>query len=434
MIRSEVKSLAPEGKKNYGMLFCILFLLCIPNTLGIRDSVNAIYQDDLDLNDIFPSFMLSSNQIMSTSSKQQQNILLYLEDNWNLSELIENDLTSAIEIICKTIIAFSSVPSSSSLEMLTYEAFDSILSSNIGNSKETLELSINGLFYIWDGITKNVSMSLNLWIAKALLSVDKTHFPTYLDTIDSLLRSLNQTSRGNTFFRDFVLLDFEDKPIPGSISPIAKLNNQLDFMIIIKRLIPEISNETRILELNDLVYYLEERIFDPLLGFSEANPVEELDLSFGFYHSKKNQDFGGSFYSDSNKSSSSFEDNLLLIEFIFQQIQDYGIDNTRQIFDLYEPIVANNYMNYLVQLMSDIQILFQHETTQYHEKISINNITRIETYSERLYIGDQFNFIRLLSQIVEWFSFQSPFSGSQLYSDQFKEILIPLWKYMSDEA
>ncbi|MFX0087509.1 MAG: hypothetical protein ACFFAU_17800 [Candidatus Hodarchaeota archaeon] len=426
--------MSPEGKKNHGVLFFILILTFILSSVGIRSSMNTVYQEDLDFTEIFPSYSVVSNQILSTSTKQQQNILSYLEGSWNLTELVENDLTGAVEIICKTIVAFSSVPSSSNLELLIYDAFDSILSSNMGNSRETLEMSINGLFYIWDGIKKNVSTSLNLWITKALLLGYKTHFPTYIDTIYSLLIALNQTSRGNVFFREFVLIDFEDKPIPSSISSIARLNDQLNVMILIKRLIPEISNETRILELNDLSLQLEQRIFDPLLGFSEANLVEEFDLSFGFFHSKKNQDLNGNFYSDLNKSYSLFEDNILLLEFLFHQIKDYSIENSSGFFDLYDPILANNYVSYLINLMSDIQILFQHETTQYHEKISINNITRTETQSDRLYIGDQFNFIKLLCQIVEWFSFQSTISGRQIYSDQFQEILIPLWEYISEEA
>ncbi len=426
--------MSPDGKKNYGVLFVILILTFILSSVGIRSSVNVVSQDDLDFKEIFPSYSVVSDQILSTSSRQQQNILAYLDSSWNLTELVENDLTGAVEIICKSIIAFSSVPYSSNLEVLIYEAFDSILSSNMGNSKETLEMSINGLFYIWDGITKNVSTSLNIWIAKALLLGDKTHFPTYIDTISSLLIALNQTSRGDVFFREFILLDFEDKPILGSISSIARLSDQINFMILIKRLIPEISNETRILELNDLSILLEQRIFDPLLGFSEPNLVEEFDLSFGFFHSKKNQDLDGTFYSDLNKSYSLFEDNILLLEFLFHQIKDYSIENISGFFDLYDPILANNYVSYLINLMSDIQILFQHETTQYHEKISINNITRSETRSDRLYIDDQFNFIGLLCQIIEWFSFQSPISGRQIYSDQLQEILIPLWEYISEEA
>ncbi len=419
--------------KSRNIFLIVLLLITNISYYEIKASFNIIYQQDLNITDHFSSPASMADGIQSKSSIQQQNVLSYLENSWNLSEITEYSLASAIEIISKSVIACSSVPSTSDFEIQIYEAFNLILSSKLTNSRETLNISSDGLFYIWDGITKNVSTSMNIWIAKALIEVDKSIYSTAIDIIDSIFTGLIQTSRENTFFRSSVLLDLEDKAIPSSISPIAKLNDQLMMMTLLKQLFLEISNESKILEYQSLVNQMETEMFDPILGFVESISFDELDYTTTFLHSIKYQGFGDAFYLN-NRSKFSFENCLLMLDFYLQQLQDYSIEDARGILDLYNLTVAPYYMDKILNLFSDIQFLFKNEKGLYHEEIQIFNNSELLIFGEKSYIEDQFKYIQSLSELVEWFSYLSNTDSRSIYTDQFQEISISLWEFLSNNA
>lgn len=429
----KVIDLVVKKYKSRKIFFIALLLIANISYYEIKAPLNIIYQQDLSTTEYFPSPASISNSIHSKSDLQQQNVLSYLENSWNLSKITEYSIASAIEIISKSVIACSSVSSTSVFEIQIYEAFNLILSSKLANSKETLNMSSDGLFYIWDGITKNVSTSMNIWIAKALIEVDKSIYSTAIDMIDSIFTGLNQSSRENTFFRTFVLLDSEDKAIPFSISPIATLNDQLMMMTLLKQLSFVSSSESKIQEYQSIVNQMETDMFDPILGFVEDIIFEELGYSTTFLHSIKYQDFGGTFYLN-NVSSFSFENSLVMLDFYLQQLQDYSSEDPRGIFDLYDPTVAQNYVDYIINLIRDIQFLFQNDKGLYHEEIQIFNNSELLIFGEKSYIEDQFKFVQSLSEIIDSFSYLSNTDSRLIYIDQFQGIYISLWKFLSENA
>jgi hypothetical protein len=422
-----------KKEKNRSILIISLLVIMIIGTTEIRASLNKNFQQDLDTTDFFPAAASMTNNIDSLSTIQQQSVLSYLEDNWNLSKMTDYSLPSAIEIICRSVIACSSVPSISEFEQQVYDAFNLILSANLSNSKETLNMSSDGIFYIWNGVNKNVSTSMNFWIAKALFEANRSLYVTSIETTESLISLLNQTVRGPDFFRSYILLDPEDEPDPLSISPIARLNDQLMVLTLIKNLILEISSDSTIQEYQNLIIQLERDILDPLIGFVEEIVLENLDYPLELFHSIKYQDLGGTFYFN-NKSSFSFENSLLLLDFFFLQFQDYSSQDKRGTLDFYDLDTAQLNLERILNLLRDIQSIFQNEADLYHEEINIFNNSEIWTLGDKSYIGDQFRFIQSLSKIVEWFSFQSDLEGSSIYSDQFHEILLPLWEILSEKA
>lgn len=417
-------------------LLLMIQLLLISSTIGTRARISLllVQQQEFDPTQLLPIPSPHRAQSISTSLQQQHEVLSYLMNYWDIGGSLEKDLVSTIEIICQAVIALNSVQTSSELVTQIYSDFDLILAGEFSNLKESLKKSTDNLFYVLKGNERNVSSSLNLWIINALLSMNTTFYPDSIEMAHTILKILNSSVRGETYaayFRKFVLLDDSEIPIPGSISPISLLKDQILAMTAIQTLSHKILDEIQVEVLRVDLQHLESIALYSEEGFLDINLELVSDFSFGFLHAQRNSDVVGDFYQD-NRSYSLFKDRILLLDYFFRQFQDLSrIDNDR-ITDLYDLVIAEFYQDFLIRLLTDVQVLFRYENTLYHSRISILNIVWTIGYSDRIYMSEQFNFIRLLTQMAEWFVSSTP--PQVLGSEQLHQLAVELWSYLADEA
>ncbi len=418
----------------------MILLVLIPSSVEIR-AKNSWFnqQGEFDPEHLLPSSTTSKTQISSNAIQQQEEVITFLIDSWDISGILEDDLASAVEIICQAVTALPSVHFSSQITDKILSDFDLILTTNLTNSKETLSKTLEGVFYILKDGDRKVSTNMNLWIAKALLTLDSSLYSSSIEITIDIMQSLELNVRGPPpafYLQSSILLDPVEIPIPGSISPIALLQDQLMAMKIYQQLSYQIHDDT-ILEFSDRIFHLENLTMNNKDGFLDYNLSYNLGLDFGFLHAERDQVLE-KFHYQNNRSCFYFRDGLYLLEYFFNQIKDYSTEADREIYDsyFYSPLLANLYHDDLVRLLTDLQVLFRYEDIFYYDKMSTYNFdTALPIYpSDRIYISHQFTFIGLLSRMANWYSSSTLSTDFQAFGKQLQRLAIFLWDYLTIEA
>ncbi|MFW9853051.1 MAG: hypothetical protein ACFFDS_08915, partial [Candidatus Thorarchaeota archaeon] len=294
------------------IILLTILLIYIPSSIEIRARSSFTQQKDFDLDQLLPNPTTHMTQISSNSIQQQENVIEYLIDNWNVNDILTNDLTGAVEIICQAVIALNSIQVPSQISERILSDFDLILTTDLTNSKETLNRTAEGLFYILKDGNRNASTNMNLWITKALLTLDPSLYPSSIAMANNTMQALELNVRGQPpaeYLQSFILLDSTGIPIPASISPIALLQDQLMAMAIYQKLSYEITND-QVIEITERFLDLENLIMDDQYGFIDYNLSYNLGLEFGYLHAERDQDLER-FHYKNNKSYFYFKDGLL---------------------------------------------------------------------------------------------------------------------------
>ncbi|MFX1516020.1 MAG: hypothetical protein ACFFC6_06900 [Promethearchaeota archaeon] len=428
--------------KNFKHTFILLpiILVSIPSSIEIRaEYTTSFQQEDSDWNQLFPSTDTRTSQIPSNSILLQEEVIRYLINSWNIDEILENDLTNAIEIICQAATTLPSVQITSQITDKILTDFNRILTTNISNTKEVLNKTVEGLYYILKDGDKKVNTNMNLWIAKALLTLGPSRIESSVEMANNIMKFLELYVRGPPpaeFLHTFILLDPADNPIPASISAIVLLQDQLMALTIYQQLSYSIFDD-QVLEHFNRIMDLENLTINDKGGFLDYNLSFSLELNFGFLHSERDQNLGGFNYQN-NISSFYFRDILFLLEYYFNQIKDFSTETDREIYDplFYDPNLANSYQNILVLLLTDLQVLFRYKDIFYYNRIKTYNYdTTFPIYpGDRIYISDQFAFIKLLSRMANWYSSTILFNEFQAFGKQLQRLSILLWDFLIKEA
>lgn len=419
-------------------ILLVIILVSIPSSIEIRANLTSfIQEEELDLNKLLPSPTTRTTQILSNSMQQQEEVIRYLIDSWNVSEILKDDLTSAVEIICQAVIALNSVQISSQITDKILSDFDLILAADSANSKETLNKTVEGLFYILKDGDRKVSTNMNLWIAKALLTLDSSRNLSSIEMVNDIMQALELNVRGQPpafYLQSSILLDPTEIPIPGSISPIALFQDQLMTMTIYQELSYKIFDD-RVLEFSARIFQLESLTMNNKEGFLDYNLSNNLGLDFGFLHAGRDQVLE-KFRYQNNISSFYFRDGLYLLEYFFNQIRDFSTEADKEIYDFFNTTIANLYFSDLVRLLTDLQVLFRYEDIFYYDRmITYDFDTILPIYpSDRIYISDQFAFISLLSRMANWYSLPTSSTNFQNFGKQLQRLFVLLWDYLTTEA
>ncbi|MHA2202641.1 MAG: hypothetical protein ACW991_03020 [Candidatus Hodarchaeales archaeon] len=429
-----------ERNLKHGIIILTIILVFIPSSIEIRAKLTSFTQEEeFNLNQLLPSPSTRTTQISSNSMQQQDEVIKYLIDSWDVSEILEDDLTSTVEIICQAVTALPSVQISSQIRNEILSEFDLILTMGLTNSKETLNKTIEGLFYILKNGDRNVSTNMNLWITKALLTLEPSRNLSSIEMANDIMQALELNVRGQSpgfYLHSSILLDPIDLPIPGSISPIVILQDQLMAMTIYQQLSYKIYDDT-IFEIFDRISHLENLTMNDKDGFLDFNLSYNLELDFGFLHAERDQ-VREKFHYQNNRSCFYFRDGLYLLEYFFNQIKDYSTEADREIYDSYffSPLLANLYHDDLVSLLTDLQVLFRYEDIFYYDKMSTYNFdTALPIYpSDRIYMSHQFTFIGLLSRMANWYSSSTLSTDFQAFGKQLQRLAIFLWDNLTIEA
>ncbi|MFX0014900.1 MAG: hypothetical protein ACFE98_09955 [Candidatus Hermodarchaeota archaeon] len=425
--------------RQLGFILLMTLLICIPLSLETKAKCYSfIQQGEFEPDFLLPSPITQATQISSRSIIQQQEVVRYLTDNWDISEFLNDDLTTTIEIICQAITALNSIKASLDLVDKILSDFDLVLTADLANSKESLDKTDQGLFYIIKDGDRNVSTRMNLWIAKALLALEPSRNLTLIEMAQNIMNNLELFLHEETpaaFFRHSILLDATENPIPGSISPIATLQDQLMAMIIYQQLSYKVLDEIQVLGFLERIIHLENMTTDKIEGFLDYNLSYNLGLDYGFLHAERDQSLGMYHYRN-QISWFFFIDGLYLLEYYFNQIKDFNTEADREIYDFFDPILADLYQEKLIRLLTDIQVLFRHENTLYLNGIVTYEFDKTGPIypSDRIYIGDQFALINLLSQMTKWFSLTTSPDIGKISFEQLQRLLILLWDNLNEEA
>ncbi|MFX1282685.1 MAG: hypothetical protein ACFFB5_03485 [Promethearchaeota archaeon] len=427
------------SKKNMKkrIILLIVVLIYLLSSLEIK-VINSSFtqQGEFDPELLLPSSTTRTTQISSNAIQQQEEVIEYLIDSWNVKEFLKNDLSSAVEIICQAVTALNSVQISSQISDEILSDFDLILTTDLINSKETLAKTVEGLFYILKDGNRNVSTNMNLWIAKALLTLDTSHNASSIEIVNDIMQALELNVRGQppaAYLQSFILLDPTDTPIPGSMSPIAFLQDQLMAMTIYQELLYKTLDD-KVLEFTDRIFHLENMTMNNKEGFLDYSLSYNMGLNFGFLHAERDQ-LLGKFHYQNNKSFFYFRDSLYLLEYFFNQIKDFSTEGEREIYDFFDPFFANLYHGNLVRLLTDIQVLFRYNDILYYDKMTTYDLIPLAIYpSNRIYISDQFAFISLLSRMANWYSSSTLSPDFRTFGKQLQRLAILLWDYLTIEA
>ncbi len=423
----------------FKIIFLVIFLVLIPSSLEIRaKNTSFTQQEPFDPTQLIPRSTLYSTQISSNSMLQQQVVVRYLIDNWNINKFLEDDLVNTVKIICQAVIALPSVQPSSEITQKILSDFNLILATDLLNSKEALQKTTGGLFYTLKDGDRNISTNMNLWVAKALLTLEPSQDQSSIEIASNIMQALEFLVCGETpaaFFRSSIMLDLNEDPIPASISPIALLQDQLMAMRIYQQLSYEILDEIQVMGFLERISHLENMTINDNEGFLDYNLSYNIGLDFGFLHAERDQILGRFNYRN-NKSLYFFRDSIYLLEYFFNQMKDFSTEADRKIHDSFSPFLANMYQNDLIHLLTDIQVLFRYKEIMYFYGIVTFNFdtTWLISTSDRIYMSDQFIFLNLLSQIAEWISLATSPDESQISSTQLQKIVISLWDHLTEEA
>ncbi|MFX0205436.1 MAG: hypothetical protein ACFFDT_05575 [Candidatus Hodarchaeota archaeon] len=427
-----------ERNLKHTLVLLTIILVFIPSSIEIRATRYYYAQQGIsDWDQLLPSSTTQTSQIVSNSIQQQKEVIKYLVDSWEVNKILEEDLTAAVEIICQAVTALPSIQINSKIidEILT--DFDLILTTNLSNSKETLNKTVEGLYYVLEDGDKKVITNMNLWIAKALLTLEYSRYLSSVEMANDIMQSLELTVRGQPpaeYLHSFILLDPTDIPIPGSISPIALLQDQLMAMTIYQKLSYELSDD-QVLEITTRFIDLENLIESDTYGFIDYNLSYNLGLNFGYLHAGRDQVLER-FHYQNNMSCFYLRDGLYLLEYFFNQIKDFSTEADKEIFDLFNLVEADLYQQDVVRLLTDIQVLFHYEDILYYERMITYNIgTTMPVYpSDRIYISDQFFLLSLISRMANWYSSSLLSTDYQLFGKQLQRLIIFLWDYLTFEA
>jgi len=407
----------------------ILLIVLFPVSSSSHALNFSIKQESFEISDLLPNSDRISAQTLSKPLIQQTEILTYLNSDWDLSKILSYGLSGAIEIICQAKIKATSIINSSNSDLNNYnseleDSFNQILTTEIASSAESLNKTSTGLFYTWNSSVGNVSTSMNLWIAKALLASTPTDNSSIYLQAKSIINELNLTNREVLppfYFREYVLIDIDEIVIPGSLSSFALLKDQILAMQVILHLSHGSTNPIFTDDLQMQARNIEFSIFHPTDGFVDGSTeVWSQDLSLGFFHSKRNQNSGGAFFTNNN-SKTYFFDTILLLEYVLQQLEFQS-----------DQLTISNYQNIALKLISDILIVFQGESLYYH-CLSISNITSTNEflYLDFQIVREQFEFIDLILSYSDWFSIRNE---DLIIDEQLKGLILPLWNYLTSNA
>ncbi|MFW9904642.1 MAG: hypothetical protein ACFFFH_09940 [Candidatus Thorarchaeota archaeon] len=412
-------------KRTFVLLAIILVFL--PSSIKIRANRSYYPQEGFsDWNQLLPSSTTRTSLVSSNSIQQQNEVIKYLIDGWDVSKFLEEDLIDAVEIICQAVTVLPSIQIDSEISDKILTEFDLILTTNLNNSKETLSKTVEGLYYVLEDGDKKVFSNMNLWIAKALLTLDPSYNPSSVEMVNDIMKSLELTVRGSPpaeYLHSFILLDAMDIPIPGSISPIALLQDQLMAMTIYQNLAYELSDD-QVPEITDRFLDLESLILDDKNGFIDYNLSYNLGLNFGYLHAGRDQVLER-FYYQNNMSYFYFRDGLYLLEYYFNQIKDFSTKAEKEL-----------YQEKIIRLLTDIQVLFRYKDILYYERmITYDFDTTLLVYpSDRIYMSDQFALISLISRMANWYSSSTLSTDYQTFGRQLQRMNIFLWEYLTSEA
>jgi hypothetical protein len=424
-----------ERNLKHTLVLLAIILVFIPSSIEIRAAHSYYTQQGItDWNQLLPSSTTKTSQIASNSIQQQNEVINYLINSWDVSKILEEDLTDAVEIICQAVTAIPSIQINSKITDKILTEFDLILTTNLSNPKETLSKTVEGLYYVLEDGDKKVLTNMNLWIAKALLTLDPSRYLSSVEMANDIMQSLELTVRGQPpaeYLHSYTLLDPTDMPIPGSISPIALLQDQLMAMTIYQKLSYELLDD-QVLEITNRFHDLENLIGSDTYGFIDSNLSYNLGLHFGYLHAGRDQVLER-FHYQNNVSCFYFQDGLYLLEYFFNQFKDFSTEADKEVYDLFNLVIADSYQEDLVRLLTDIQVLFHYEGIFYYEKmITYNFDTPLPVYpSDRIYMSDQFALLSLISRMANWYSSSSISTDYQSFGRQLQRLIIFLWDYLT---
>ncbi|UCG03963.1 MAG: hypothetical protein JSW11_08240 [Candidatus Heimdallarchaeota archaeon] len=422
----------------FKIILIMTILLYIPSSVELRAKNSSFNQQgEFDPEKLLPSTTTRLTQISSNAIQQQEEVIDFLMDSWDINEILKDNLASTVEIICQAVTAIPSVQISSEMTNKILSDFNLILTTNLTNSKETLNITNEGLFYIVRDGDRQVSTNMNLWIAKALLTLDPSLYTSSIEMTQNIMQALELYLRGQppaSYFQSSILLDPTENPIPGSISPIALFQDQIMAMTIYHQLSYEISDD-QVLEYFERIFHLENQTMNNKEGFLDYNLSYTLGLEFGFLHAERDQVLERFNYQN-NISFFYFRDGLYLLEYYFNQIRDFSTEADRERYDYYDPFFASLYLDQLIRLLADIQVLFRHKEILYYDRLSTYDFeTTLPIYpGNRIYISDQFAFIDLLSRMANWYSSSKLSIDFQTFGKQIQKLAIFLWDYLTIEA
>ncbi|MHA1226813.1 MAG: hypothetical protein ACTSPV_08745, partial [Candidatus Hodarchaeales archaeon] len=414
--------------------FELIFLFVIITTpLNNIQKYPALESDAyFDIGEFFPQSSEESSNVLSRPLQIQKNVMAWLEQNINLSELLDSDFEKGIVQICEATISVSSAASVSifsDFSLQIYEFFDLLINGILQTDSYSLNKSNAGLYYIWDGVSGYVSTKLNLYIAQTLKYVDFERIPNKVDIIYNIIIALNATVQDVGFpllLRDSVFLDINEDVVPASLSQLANLEDQLRFLDIIQFLISTINENEKVQNLIIEMQVLEENILNDVNGFLDYSiPISGLEL--GFFHSTIDQVEGNTYFN--NKSYYSFKNAYFLLDYFVKQSSDFSEKDSDSAFDFYDPSKAEEYQVLLLALLTDIQYIFKDEETGlFYSTLSYSNDTELVEFSDKLYISDQFTLINILSEASQSFTEMKGLIEYSVSPDQMQELYIDLWK------
>ncbi len=395
---------------------------------GTSQALNfSMNQESFEISNLLPR----SNKIMTeTSSKpliQQAEVGSYLSSAWDLTELVSYGLSEAVEIICQARIKAASVSDSRNSDLLKLNSevensFNQILNAELTSSTESLNKTSTGLFYTWNTSVGNISTAMNLWIAKALLiNTPADDSSTYLQA-ENIINGLNLTNRETFppfYYRQYVLIDSGETVITDSLSSFALFKDQILAMQVILQLSHGSTNPILAENLQLEVKNLELSIFNPTDGYvNETTEIWNNDLSVGFFHSKRNQVLGGTFFIN-NESTVLFFDHIILLRYILQQLEIQT-----------EPLSIGFYQEIALKLIADIIITFKGESL-YFQGLKVTNLPMNSWFLDSQLVSEQFEFIDLINGYSEWFSM---ISEDLIINEQLKRLILPLWNELTSTA
>ncbi|MHA1444217.1 MAG: hypothetical protein ACTSR4_05645, partial [Candidatus Hodarchaeales archaeon] len=412
------------------LLIPIILLIVFLPVSGSSYALNfSIKQESFEISELLPKSDRILTQTLSEPLIQQAEVLNYLNSSLDITEILSYGLSEAIEIICQAKIKSASFIDSGSFDILNHnlaleDSFNKILNTEIASSTEFLNKTSSGLFYKWNTSVGNISTSMNLWIAKALLANSPTDDSSAYLQAKGIINELNLTNREVLppfYFREFVLIDSDEIVIPSSLSSFALLKDQLLAMQVFLHLSHGSTSPLLAEDLQIQARNVESAIFSSIDGYVDVSvEVWNKDLSLGFFHSKRNQNSGGAFFIN-NHSNAYFFDHILLLGYILQQLE---IQSEQPAIDIYQDIA--------LKLISDIIITFKGESL-YFQGLTVSNSSSSNQFwfSDFQLVSEQFEFIDLILNYSDWFSIESE---DLIINEQLRSMILPLWSYLTSTA
>ena len=412
------------------LLVPIILLIVFLPVNGSSYALNfSIKQESFEISELLPKSDKILTQALSEPLIQQAEVLTYLNSALDLTEILSYGLSEMVEVICQAKIKSASFIDSGNSDILNHNlmienSFNQILDTEIASPTEFLNKTSTGLFYKWNTSVGNISTSMNLWIAKALLANSPTDDSSAYLQAKNIINELNLTNREILppfYFREFVLIDSDEIVIPSSLSSFALLKDQILAMQVFLHLSHGSTNPFLAEDLEIQARYVESAIFHPTDGYVDVSvEIWNEDLSLGFFHSKRNQNSGGAFFIN-NHSNAYFFDHILLLGYVLQQLE---IQSDQLSISVYQDIA--------LKLISDIIITFQGESL-YFQGLTVSNSSSSNQFwfSDFQLVSEQFEFIDLILSYSNWFSIVSE---DLIINEQLKGLILPLWSYLASTA